>query len=54
MGLRALLLTVLFASSTAVASGLPELGDVSQASLSPMQERQLGESIMREIRADPS
>ena len=37
-----------------LAEGLPELGETSQTTLSPLQERQLGESIMREIRADPS
>ncbi|MGH8715529.1 MAG: M48 family metalloprotease [Burkholderiales bacterium] len=40
--------------SHALAEGLPELGEASQTSLSPLQERLLGESIMREIRADPS
>ena len=34
------------------AEGLPDLGDVSQASLSPQQERQIGEQSMFEIRAD--
>ncbi len=38
----------------ALADGLPELGEASQTTLSPLQERLLGESIMREIRADPS
>ena len=33
---------------------LPDLGDVSQADMSPLQERRLGESIMLEVRADPS
>ena len=32
---------------------LPELGDSSSISLSPSDERQLGERIMREIRRDP-
>ncbi|MCC7484483.1 MAG: M48 family metallopeptidase [Burkholderiales bacterium] len=36
----------------ASAQALPELGDVSQATFSPLQERRLGESIMREVRAD--
>lgn len=36
------------------AEGLPELGEASQTTLSPLQERRLGENIMREIRADPS
>ncbi|MFI4922871.1 MAG: M48 family metallopeptidase, partial [Burkholderiales bacterium] len=38
----------------ALAEGLPELGEASQTTLSPLQEQQLGDSIMREIRADPS
>ena len=33
---------------------LPDLGDVSQSELTPQIERRLGESIMREIRADRS
>lgn len=36
------------------ADELPELGDVSQGAISPAQERKLGESIMRQIRADPA
>ncbi len=36
------------------AEGLPDLGDVSQAEISPYQERQLGEQSMFEIRADNS
>ena len=36
------------------AEGLPDLGDVSQASLSPQQERQIGEQSMYQIRADKS
>jgi beta-barrel assembly-enhancing protease len=54
MRLRVFLTTLLVAAGTVFASGLPELGDVSQAGFSPVQERHLGESIMREIRADPS
>lgn len=38
----------------ALGQGLPELGDVAQAGFSPQQEKRLGESIMREIRADRS
>ena len=38
----------------ALGQGLPDLGDVSQGDMSPQMERRLGESIMREIRADPS
>jgi len=36
------------------ADGLPDLGDVSQVTISPQQERQLGEQSMFEIRADKS
>ncbi|SEK29457.1 M48 family metalloprotease [Nitrosovibrio tenuis] len=36
------------------ADELPDLGDVSQATISPRQERELGLQIMSEIRADPS
>jgi len=35
-----------------LAQELPDLGDVAQAGFTPLQERRLGESIMREIRAD--
>jgi predicted Zn-dependent protease len=37
-------------SSTA-AQALPDLGDVSQTNFSPMQERKLGETIIRQLRA---
>ncbi len=33
-----------------LADGLPELGDVSQADLSPLMEKKIGESLIREIR----
>ncbi|MDP1558379.1 MAG: M48 family metalloprotease [Nitrosomonas sp.] len=36
------------------ADELPDLGDVSQATISPFEERQIGLRIMRNIRADPS
>lgn len=36
------------------ADDLPDLGDISQATITPRQERQLGLQIMRQIRADPS
>jgi beta-barrel assembly-enhancing protease len=36
------------------ADGLPDLGDASQAALSPQQERQIGEQAILEIRADKS
>ena len=34
------------------AEGLPDLGDASQAALSPLQEREIGKQSMVEIRAD--
>ena len=34
------------------ADDLPDLGDVSQATISPQQERQIGEQSMFEIRTD--
>lgn len=40
------------AATPALAQGLPDLGDPSQLAFSASQERQLGEEIMREIRAD--
>ena len=36
------------------ADGLPDLGDAAQATVSPQQERQIGEQSMLEIRADRS
>jgi beta-barrel assembly-enhancing protease len=33
------------------AESLPDLGDASQSALSPLQERQLGEQIMRQVRS---
>jgi predicted Zn-dependent protease len=35
------------------AQNLPDLGERSQADLSPQQEKRIGEAIMREIRRDP-
>lgn len=49
-----LLILMLFAVPRAIAQGLPDLGDVAQSDFSPLQERRLGERIMREIRADRS
>ena len=40
-------------SSIARTDELPELGDVSRTTITLQQERQLGESIMRQIRASP-
>jgi predicted Zn-dependent protease len=54
MCLRYLLAIVLLIVPGALAEGLPDLGEASQAGFSPLQERRLGESIMREVRADPS
>jgi predicted Zn-dependent protease len=49
-----LLLVLLCVPPRALAQALPELGDVSAAAITPADERRLGESIMREIRRDPS
>ena len=40
-----------FASGAALAQGLPDLGEESQAALTAGQERRIGESIVRQIRA---
>jgi len=47
-------IAALLASSLALGDELPDLGDVSQSALSPVQERKLGESIMAQIRSDPA
>jgi beta-barrel assembly-enhancing protease len=52
--LRILVAGLVLAAAAALGQNLPDLGDVSQTELSPAQERRLGESIMREIRADRS
>jgi len=52
MGMRILLAALLLAVPRALAQGLPDLGDIAQAGFTPVQERRLGESIMRQIRAD--
>ena len=49
-----ILIMLLASSSLCRAEGLPDLGDVSQATISPQQERQIGEQSMFEIRADKS
>ena len=46
-----LLLTLTFPARPA--EDLPELGDISSASLSPQQEQALGRQVMLEIRSDP-
>lgn len=45
-----LLALLLYFSSQAISAGLPELGDASQAALSPAQERQIGRQSMLQIR----
>jgi len=51
---RYILLFILLCVPRALAQPLPELGDVSAAAISPADESRLGESIMREVRRDPS
>lgn len=48
---KSLLLILLSLPPCAIGDGLPDLGDVSQAALNPMQERQVGQQSMMEIRA---
>ena len=50
--LRFVLGALLIALPRAFGQPLPDLGDVSQATISPIQEKRMGEGIMREIRAD--
>jgi predicted Zn-dependent protease len=45
---------LLLLASPAWADGLPDLGEVSQNTFSPQQERRAGEQVMQEIRADRS
>jgi len=45
------LLLLLWFSPCAMGDGLPDLGDVSQAVLTPLQERQIGQQSMLQIRA---
>jgi predicted Zn-dependent protease len=51
---RLFLLLFLLYVPRVLAQALPELGDVSGATISPAEERQLGERIMRDIRRDPA
>jgi beta-barrel assembly-enhancing protease len=44
----------LMAPTNARAADLPELGDASEAVLSEAKEREIGSSIMRQIRSDPA
>lgn len=48
---KSILLLLLFFSPCALSDGLPDLGDVSQAELTPQQERQIGQQSMMQIRA---
>lgn len=48
---KSILLLLLFFSPCALSDGLPDLGDVSQAALTPQQERQIGQQSMMQIRA---
>jgi predicted Zn-dependent protease len=52
MRLRHFLAIVLALAPQVLAEGLPDLGDSSQSSFSALEERRLGEEIMREVRAD--
>ena len=45
---------ILLLVPTVMAQGLPELGEAAQSAFTPAQERQLGQSIMREARTDPA
>jgi predicted Zn-dependent protease len=48
------LATAILVAFNAAAQGLPDLGDVSSATLSESQERTIGNRIMREARTDPT
>lgn len=50
----ALTILLLLFSASGIAEGLPDIADSAQAALSPQQEKELGEEVMRNIRADPS
>jgi predicted Zn-dependent protease len=52
MNYRYLLLLLLWLVPRALAEGLPDLGEASQGSFTTMDEKRLGEEIMREIRTD--
>ena len=51
---RYLVLLLLCLVPRALAEGLPDLGDSAQSSFTALEERRLGDEIMREIRADRS
>ena len=50
MRISSLIATFLLFSASALAEGLPDLGDAGQTLLSPQMERRVGESIMRDMR----
>ncbi|SER22229.1 Putative Zn-dependent protease, contains TPR repeats [Nitrosomonas sp. Nm51] len=50
----AFIVLLLLFPERSVAHELPDLGDVSQAAITPHEERQIGLQVMRQIRADPS
>ena len=52
MAFRHVLLLLIGLAPGALAEGLPDLGDASQASFSALEEKRLGDEIMREVRAD--
>ena len=52
MKFRSVIAVVLLVPALGFADELPDLGDVSQGALSPVQERKLGEGIMGQIRAN--
>lgn len=52
--LPCLALALALPAMRAVAADLPDLGEVGAEELSPAQESQLGEEIMREVRKDPA
>ena len=55
MGMKYILLALLcLLPALSLGDGLPDLGDISQESISPQQERQIGEQSMLQIRADKS
>jgi len=55
MTFKRFFLLLALAAPLALAEGLPDLGEASQADLPPQMERRIGESIMRDIRArDPA
>jgi len=48
---KLILLLLLCISPCALSDGLPDLGDISQATITPQQARQIGEQAMMQIRA---